>query len=48
MDKIEEIEKITKPIVEYLKKNYNPHTSVIIDCNSIRVVSDEVSIPLSN
>lgn len=46
MEKIEEIEKLTKPIVEYLKKNYNPHTSLIIDSNSIRVVSDEISIPI--
>lgn len=46
MEKIKEIEEITKPIIEYLKKNYNPHTSIIIDCNSIRVVSDEVSIPI--
>lgn len=46
MEKIEEIEKLTKPIVEYLKKNYNPHTSLIIDSNNIRVVSDEISIPI--
>ncbi len=48
MDKIKEIEKISKPLVEYLKKNYNPHTSIIIDENYIRVVSDEVSIPLKS
>ena len=48
MEKIKEIEEITKPIVEYLKKNYNPHTSIIIDREYIRVVSDEVSIPIIN
>lgn len=46
MEKIKEIEEITKPIIEYLKNNYNSHTSIIIDRDSIRVVSDEISIPI--
>jgi len=47
MEQLKEIEKISKPIVEYIKHNYNPHTTVIINENCIKVVSDEISIPIS-
>lgn len=45
-EKIQELEQISKPIVEFLKANYNPHTTVIISENSIKVVNDEICIPL--
>lgn len=45
MEQIEEIERISKPIIEYIKNNYNPHTTVIINEDCIKVVSDEVNIP---
>lgn len=46
MEKIKELEEITKPIIEFLKNNYNPHTTVVISEDSIKVVSDEISIPI--
>lgn len=46
MDKFEELENISKPIINFLKNNYNPHTTVIISESSIKVVSDEISIPI--
>lgn len=45
MEKIKELEEISKPILEFLKKNYNPHTAVVISEDCIKVVSDEISIP---
>lgn len=45
MEKIKEIEELAKPILEYIKKNYNPHTTIIINQDHIKVVVDEVSIP---
>ena len=47
MNKIQEIEKLCAPIVEYLEKNYNPHCMVIINDSHIKLVSDEISIPVS-
>lgn len=47
MEKQKEIEKITRPIIEYIKNNYNPHTTVIINENCIKVVADEISIPIN-
>ena len=32
MSKNEELKELAKPLVEYIKKNYHPHTTVIIDC----------------
>lgn len=43
---MEEIEELSKPILEFLKEKYNPHTTVVINEDSIRVVSDEIHIPI--
>ena len=32
MSKNEELKELAKPLVEYIRKNYHPHTTVIIDC----------------
>ena len=47
-EKIKELKKIANPIINYIKENYNPHTTVIIGEDSIKVVTDEISIPLIN
>lgn len=44
-DKIEKLEQIAKPLVDFIKENYNPHTSIVINENCIKVVSDEINIP---
>ena len=49
MDKLKELEEIDnlcKPIVEYLHRDFNPHTAIIITDECIKVVSDEISIPI--
>lgn len=45
-EKIKELEELCKPVSEYLKKNWNPHCTVIITDTHIKLVRDEVSIPL--
>ena len=32
MSKNEELKGLAKPLVEYIKKNYHPHTTIIVDC----------------
>lgn len=46
--KLKELEQITKPLIDFIKENYNPHTSIVINEDSIKVVTDEINIPLIN
>ena len=47
-EKIAELNKIAKPVINFIKNNYNPHTTVIINEDRIKVVTDEINIPLIN
>lgn len=44
-NKFTEISELAKPIVDYLKENYNPHCEIVIGFNSVKVVQVIVSIP---
>lgn len=43
---VQELEEICKPVVEYLKKNYDPHCTVVITDSHIKLVRDEIGIPV--
>lgn len=45
---IKELTKISEPVINFIKENYNPHTTIIISEDSIKVVTDEMNIPLIN
>lgn len=47
-EKIVELNEMAKPVINFIKNNYNPHTTVIINEDSIKVVTDEINIPLIN
>lgn len=47
-EKTEKLSKIAKPVISFIKENYNPHTTVIINEDCIKVVTDEINIPLIN
>lgn len=47
-EKITKLNKISEPVIDFIKENYNPHTTVIISEDSIKVVTDEINIPLIN
>lgn len=44
---MEELKALAEPIAEYLLKNYNPHCTVIITTEHVKIVSDELGIPLN-
>lgn len=44
--KIAELEKLARPLVEFLQKNYHPHCQIVIDNERVRVVEDAVSTPV--
>lgn len=40
------LEALAKPIVDYLKENHNRYCTAVITRDSIRLVQDELSIPV--
>ena len=43
-DQVEEFQKLAKPLIEWLNNNANPHTMIVIDCDSAQVLIGEASI----
>ena len=46
MDKHKELLEVCRPVLEYLRDNWNPNCSVIIANDYIKVVSDEIGLPI--
>lgn len=42
-----ELKKLCEPIVKYLEKNHNPNYAVIINIDTVKLVSTEISMPAS-
>jgi len=40
-----ELEKLAKPLVDYLRKNHNPHTTIVITDDRVVVTEDIIGIP---
>jgi hypothetical protein len=36
--KMEELSKLSKPLIDWINTNYHPHVKIIVDCNSAEVV----------
>lgn len=47
-DKIKELGEISKPVVDYLKNNWDTHCTVVITDSHIRLVRDEIGIPVKD
>lgn len=43
-----DLEVACKPIIDYLRKNYNPYTSVVITDSQIKLVEDLAGIPIGS
>lgn len=43
---IKELEDVTKPVVEFIKRNYNPYTTVVITDEYVKVARDEIGLPI--
>jgi hypothetical protein len=41
-----ELIEVAQPIIEWLAANYDPHTAIIIELGSIRVVRDEIGVTM--
>ena len=40
-----ELEKLAKPLIEYLKENHHPHTAIVITDDRVMVVETILSVP---
>jgi hypothetical protein len=40
-----ELQLISAPLIKFLEDNYNPHTRIVIDYDSIKVVTDVLGMP---
>lgn len=45
-EKMKELEIKCRPLVSYLRENYNPYCSIVITTSGIRVDESTVSIPI--
>ncbi|AGF56423.1 hypothetical protein B0P06_005312 [Clostridium saccharoperbutylacetonicum] len=43
---IEKLQELCKPVTEYLKNNWDPHCTVVITDNHIKLVRDEIGCPM--
>ena len=43
---VQELEELCKPVADYLKSNLDPYCTVIITDSHIRLVRDEIGIPV--
>ncbi|APM37329.1 hypothetical protein [Clostridium kluyveri] len=42
------LEKVCKPVVDYIRDNYNPHVTVVITDSQIKLLEDKMSIPIES
>lgn len=42
----DKLEELAKPIAEYIRNHYHPHTAIVITDERVVVVEDSLSIPL--
>ncbi|MHC1683456.1 MAG: hypothetical protein AB6733_10950 [Clostridiaceae bacterium] len=47
-EKIKLLEEVCRPVVDFLKKNYDPYTTIIIAESQIKLVRDEIGIPVES
>lgn len=43
---LKELKEVAKPLVKYLRENGNTHQKIIIDKMSVKIISDDVFIPI--
>lgn len=43
-----ELLEVCKPAIEFINKNYDPHCQIIVSPESIKLLRDEIGIPIKN
>ena len=42
----DELSKLANPLIELLRKSYDPHCHIIISTDKVQVVREEMSVPI--
>ncbi len=45
-NEFKDLKELCTPIADYIRKNYNPYTRIVISDTHIKVISDDKSIPV--
>lgn len=45
---MEQLKELIAPVVEWLKKNGNPHTQIIVEIDCVKVTEDVFGFPVEN
>ena len=45
---LDDFEKLTRPLAQYLQKNFTPHDTVIVTSQYAKLVSDELCVQLKS
>lgn len=46
MEEFDKFYELVKPVSDYLRENYDPHTTVIITDEIAKIVTDNISVPI--
>lgn len=46
-EKLNDLECLCRPIIEYLRAEHNPHTVIVIKEDKIELLQQEIGIPVS-
>ena len=46
-EKLKELEEAAKPLMEFLKKNFNPHCRIIVESHSAEVVESVAGVHIT-
>lgn len=46
--RFKELEELARPLAEFIRRNYNPHTTIIVTDEFVKVVIDEMGTPINN
>lgn len=44
LPRLEELREAAQPLVEFIRKHYNPYTTAIVDCGHVEVLSGEIVV----
>ena len=48
MNEITKLKEVCKPIVEYLNENFDPHTTIMITSDCVKVCQDVYGVPIES
>jgi len=45
-ERLKEVEKLCIPLVQFLRKNYDPHTEIIVSTDFVKVSQELLGVPV--